>query len=87
MSPGVTARQTMTKVPDRQCLPNTRSGDLVMSQQLGPQWQGLTCLNYGPSSHERLTSTQDAPELKYKGTHNSLTSSFKGKQISMIKYN
>jgi len=37
-SPDAIARQTKKKVPDRQCLSNTRSEDLVLSQQLVPQW-------------------------------------------------
>ena len=35
-----------------------------------PQLQEQACPSYAPSSHGRITSTQDVPELKYKGTHN-----------------
>ncbi|KAH1257738.1 hypothetical protein GmHk_03G007639 [Glycine max] len=41
-----------------------QSKDLVLSQQLAPQWQGQTYLISAPSSHGRINSIQDAPELK-----------------------
>jgi len=46
---------------------------LVMWQQLGPQFQEHAYQISTPSSYGRITSIQDVPELKYKGTDTLLT--------------
>ena len=44
-----------------------------MWQQLGPQFQEHAYQISTPSSYGRITSIQDVPELKYKGTDTLLT--------------